>query len=1105
MNSVVRLLVVGLFLTFFLASCVIDADKGEEPLDTNSSTTEESSSQDAPSSSGGQPPQGGSASSGGQSSQNVPTSRDEQPSADDDDRSSLSDTPLPPPEEPTPPFDEDPLSLPEEPSSPFDDVPLSSPDEPSSPPPSNGDEVSPGDNPPDEPEFFINMSGHVHMGLFPLVGNISVYQLDEMGQRTGEYVESTFDGSYEIAVPWVGSSELELKIVEFKNLVGSKLEVDPFVLNIFKTIEAVEEVYSNPNIFSHIATARAQYLMKGGAITIEQAFGKAVADTRKAFGLTSLSEVDMLSETDGSSEWAADNANLLLLTHVLSDEYFDTGSRIQSITTEFIDDGKINQSSGFDFSPFIEKAGSVDFNDLNFRMGVMMGYVDPPDIDDLTKASAPKLQNMLDTGNEVFMEFATSEGEFPLPSWAGNVGQTNFVINSKLGFVEEVKYTGKDGLRSEETYGSDQQLKAFSLALNGVAMTASRTVEGSFHVNVNDENSGESFTRIVPIEEVLALPEISAPEETPVLSPTVMSKSSVDSHLIPSSLTSRVNVTRCGKPYDNANVRINVAATSLNGMEFNGPRPASKVAGVPGAYEADLRMADPVDFIGEEVERCKAVFETFDNLGKVKTLFFDDAAAGKVVIALCDGFGYQETDSSKLFCKVLSSAVLAIVTRRNLLDFSDLASLLKVCEFHYASLLTSQFNLSYEVRAVVNPVNQPYQFSHSDPQTLETLGAGASGPTFNVALKQEELTIESLFTDPENPSANEGYDLKAQLSCVTEETDTKLLVVRKMEDDNLDEAEKIDSLGPTEDPFPEYLFHEMPPGAIEDRFVLRLKSASSEKEVIQSLIIKPVPAISVEVNGQTVNPNEIQTFDSPPHYDFGEVELGQDVDKVSIVIDNTGKGILKIDSILNIDLASIEDFVLPDITFPIVIDPGESETLQVAFKPMEEWEKRAVIRVSSNDPNTPNIDITLEGAGIPIDCSVYDDLVVGSWNVRHAESASPHIAEFLADGTGVYMHDGKEYEFNWFVAPWNKPLRSPWSTTSAPDRPLGTEPGCILYDTGFWHFAYDGLVRSNLQIPLIGFSKYSLGGPYGWPDWPDLNYFGHDLSQEEALVIYRKN
>lgn len=129
--------------------------------------------------------------------------------------------------------------------------------------------------------------------------------------------------------------------------------------------------------------------------------------------------------------------------------------------------------------------------------------------------------------------------------------------------------------------------------------------------------------------------------------------------------------------------------------------------------------------------------------------------------------------------------------------------------------------------------------------------------------------------------------------------------------------------------------------------------------------------------------------------------------------------------------------------------------------------------------------------------------VLGNWSVTYTADGSVSRFEVYADGTGAYLgDDGTRYPIQWKIARWNEPLPSPFSNSSAPLRPLGVAPGCVFVETGFWHYAYNGLVRSNLQLPLTGFSTYPLGGPFGWP--ASLNYFGHDLSPVAAGLVYRK-
>lgn len=145
---------------------------------------------------------------------------------------------------------------------------------------------------------------------------------------------------------------------------------------------------------------------------------------------------------------------------------------------------------------------------------------------------------------------------------------------------------------------------------------------------------------------------------------------------------------------------------------------------------------------------------------------------------------------------------------------------------------------------------------------------------------------------------------------------------------------------------------------------------------------------------------------------------------------------------------------------------------------------------------------TLYGARLtgelPPGCDVYRELALGRWT----DGSGNIQIELFADGTGLILGPDRNWNMSWSIASAEEPMPSPWSNSSAPYHPLGVEPGCILYDSGFWHYAFDGLVRSNLQIPLAGFSKYDLGGPFGWPS--EGHYFGFDLGTLEPSVTYIK-
>lgn len=138
----------------------------------------------------------------------------------------------------------------------------------------------------------------------------------------------------------------------------------------------------------------------------------------------------------------------------------------------------------------------------------------------------------------------------------------------------------------------------------------------------------------------------------------------------------------------------------------------------------------------------------------------------------------------------------------------------------------------------------------------------------------------------------------------------------------------------------------------------------------------------------------------------------------------------------------------------------------------------------------------IEGIGCR-PCSYLEPLVVGAWTVTSDNSTNSLVLR--EDGSGEYTtEDGSSYPMTWKVVPWNEPVTSPYSVNHWPLRPVGYEPGCVLYDTGFFHYSSRGLLRDNLTVPVNGFNKYRISGPYP-------PYSGQDLSSESPSQVWTKH
>ncbi|MCA9520299.1 MAG: choice-of-anchor D domain-containing protein [Myxococcales bacterium] len=107
---------------------------------------------------------------------------------------------------------------------------------------------------------------------------------------------------------------------------------------------------------------------------------------------------------------------------------------------------------------------------------------------------------------------------------------------------------------------------------------------------------------------------------------------------------------------------------------------------------------------------------------------------------------------------------------------------------------------------------------------------------------------------------------------------------------------------------------------------------------------------------------------SPASHDFGSVNVGQKSAAQVITIANTLNSIL---SVTQISLGSSTEFTLdlnggsnPCASQVKVLKPNESCTVSVTFSPTSTGAKSATLTISSNDPDTPQVQIALSGTGI---------------------------------------------------------------------------------------------------------------------------------------------
>lgn len=103
-------------------------------------------------------------------------------------------------------------------------------------------------------------------------------------------------------------------------------------------------------------------------------------------------------------------------------------------------------------------------------------------------------------------------------------------------------------------------------------------------------------------------------------------------------------------------------------------------------------------------------------------------------------------------------------------------------------------------------------------------------------------------------------------------------------------------------------------------------------------------------------------------YDFGEVSMGTSVDWVLTVYNIGGTPL----TIYNVE-AEPDVFSVPQPSFPQVVEPKKSVDLTVRFSPNFERTFDGVVRIHSDDPDEPLLEIPVRGSGAQVSVIVNND------------------------------------------------------------------------------------------------------------------------------------
>ncbi len=124
----------------------------------------------------------------------------------------------------------------------------------------------------------------------------------------------------------------------------------------------------------------------------------------------------------------------------------------------------------------------------------------------------------------------------------------------------------------------------------------------------------------------------------------------------------------------------------------------------------------------------------------------------------------------------------------------------------------------------------------------------------------------------------------------------------------------------------------------------------------------PSSPTDVQVTGIGA-PNEPDISVTPMSYDFGNVFVGANKVFSSVVVQNNGLVDL---TVSGVSISGSAEFKVNYTTCTgASIPPGDSCIIDVLFKPQSAGQKSASLDITSNDPDTPTVSVSLTGTGVP--------------------------------------------------------------------------------------------------------------------------------------------
>ena len=234
--------------------------------------------------------------------------------------------------------------------------------------------------------------------------------------------------------------------------------------------------------------------------------------------------------------------------------------------------------------------------------------------------------------------------------------------------------------------------------------------------------------------------------------------------------------------------------------------------------------------------------------------------------------------------------------------------------------------------------------------------------------------VEVILTPPAPVAVSVGAPISASVDFgMSFSSIDKVCFIFQFQDDLLDPGEHLDfgPIGPNVFGFTNVL-----PNPQNTRINCLIKSSHPEnisvfldgqedfgiQMTIGSVIIG---SLKVQITGVQILPSEPDIAVSAEELDFGNLEVGKELD-LPLIVTNEGKADLDV-SATNLTGADADQWEVTNEAAPFTLKPGESQEVIVCFNPTSSGTKNGTLEILSNDPDEDPVKVTLKGTGEVVD------------------------------------------------------------------------------------------------------------------------------------------